>query len=74
MEAILTQGGFTIMSYHNGEVLFDVRGAAQYIGIGDSTMRKLIKSGEIEAIRVGSLKLKIRKSTLDNYLDRKRLS
>lgn len=73
MEAILTQGGLVVMPYNNGEILFDVRGAAGYIGVGQTTLRRLIKEREIEAIRVGSWKLKIKKSTLDAYLERKKI-
>lgn len=56
----------------NGDRLLDVREAADYLGIGQTTLRKLLKTKEIEYHRVGERKIKIKKITLDNYIERKK--
>lgn len=42
--------------------------AADYLNIGRTSFYKLMRSGEIESIKIGRLR-RIRKSALDRYLD-----
>lgn len=48
--------------------LYDVRQAAQVLGIGRTNVYKLLKDGHLPSVRVGRLR-RIRRSDLDAYID-----
>lgn len=48
--------------------LYDVRQAAQVLGIGRTNVYKLLKDGRLHSVRVGRLR-RIRRSDLDAYIE-----
>lgn len=48
--------------------LYDVRQAAELLGIGRTNVYKLLKAGHLHSVRVGRLR-RIRRSDLDAYIE-----
>ena len=53
----------------NPDPLLTLPEAADYAGVSKYTLRRCIASGDLEAIRVGSQLLRIRRSALERFLD-----
>ena len=61
-------------SEHAGPRLLDYRGAAEYLGVSYSTVRRLISSGALRVVMIGSLP-RLDRGDLDEYIDaRKRVA
>ena len=61
-------------SEHAGSRLLDYRGAAEYLGVSYSTVRRLISSGALRVVMIGSLP-RLDRGDLDTYIDaRKRVA
>lgn len=48
----------------------DYRGAAAYIGVSLSTLKRLVASGTVRHVPVRSRRVLFRRTDLDDYLDR----
>ena len=54
------------------EQYFDVKGLKAYSGMGETTLRGYIKSGELPAFRVGG-KIFVRRSEFDQWIEQYRV-
>jgi excisionase family DNA binding protein len=61
----------TIVGGAGMEKIFDLREASHWIRISESTLRRIIKSGDLQTVRLGS-RLLIRESALISLLDKRR--
>ena len=52
--------------------MYTLQQAAAHLGISESTMRRIIRRGEIAAIRVGLRKLVIEEEEIQRYLERQK--
>ncbi len=53
------------------EKLYSIREAMELLGVSDDTIRRMIKSGELDAVMVRN-RWRIRKESLDKYLKPKK--
>ncbi len=53
------------------EKIFDLREASQAVKVSESTLRRIIKAGDLETVRLGS-RLLIRESALMTLIGKKR--
>jgi len=54
------------------EKLYSIREAMELLGVSDDTIRRMIKSGELDAVMVRN-RWRIRKESLDKYLKPKKV-
>ncbi len=52
------------------EIVYTILEAAKLLKVSDDTIRRLIKSGELEAVKVGN-QWRIKKESLDKLLKKK---
>jgi excisionase family DNA binding protein len=52
------------------EIVYTILEAAKLLKVSDDTIRKLIKSGELDAVKVGN-QWRIKKESLDKLLKKK---
>jgi excisionase family DNA binding protein len=52
------------------EIVYTILEAAKLLKVSDDTIRRLIKTGELDAVKVGN-QWRIKKSSVDNLLKKK---
>ena len=57
------------MVYHNDYEVMTAYEAMDYLGIGENTLYRLLKSGDLGAFRIGRI-WKIPRKELDKYIDK----
>ena len=55
--------------FNNGYEVLTAYEAMDYLGIGENTLYKLLKSGDLGAFRIGRI-WKVPKKELDKYIDK----
>ena len=55
--------------FNNGYDILTAYEAMDYLGIGENTLYKLLKSGELGAFRIGKI-WKVPRKELDKYIDK----
>lgn len=55
--------------FHNDYDVWTAFEAADYLGVGENTIYRLLKSGELSAFRIGRI-WKVPRKELDKYIDK----
>jgi excisionase family DNA binding protein len=53
--------------------LLDYQSAAERLNVSESTIKRLVGRGELQAVRVGQRALRIEPATLQTYIESRRL-